>query len=154
MAAGVHGVNRVAQVVGHLFFAGVRQAGFLLHRQAVHVGTDEQCRSVAVLEYADKAVAADTGGDLQPCRAEFSGQTLGRLDLHERQLRIGMKMFVQRNERRQLVINGCGNAVFDRISRLNKRQAETKRDNARNYSGFHRQIERQKHPTYCLARQG
>ena len=152
--AGVHGVNRVAQVVGHLLGAGVRQAGFLLHRQAVHVGTDEQRRPVAVLEHANESVPADTGGDLQPGIAQLGGQPLGRLGLHERQLRVGVKMFVQRNKRRQLGGDALGHSVLGRIGRLAKREAKAKRNNAGECSDFHCEIKCREHPAKRPAAQG
>ena len=83
VATGVHGVNRVALLIDHLFFAGVRQAGLLLHRQAIHVGTDEQRRAGAIFQDANNPVTADPGSDRQSGRPQLGGQALGRLDLHE-----------------------------------------------------------------------
>ena len=83
VATCVHSVNRVALLIDHLFFAGVRQAGLLLHRQAIHVGTNKQRRAGAIFQDADDPVTANAGGDLQTGSPQPGGQALGRLDLHE-----------------------------------------------------------------------
>ena len=57
MAAGVHDVHFVALLVFRHHLARIGQAGFLLHRQRVHVGAHEHDRSVAIFHHADDAVA-------------------------------------------------------------------------------------------------
>ena len=83
VATCMHSVNCIAMLIDHLFFAGVRQAGLLLHRQAIHVGTDEQRWAEAIFQDANNPVTADPGSDRQSGRPQLGGQALGRLDLHE-----------------------------------------------------------------------
>ena len=64
-------------------------------RQGVHVGADQDGRSLAVLEDADDAVAADLLGHLEAEVFQLLGQAGRRFLLLVGQLRVGVELLVE-----------------------------------------------------------
>ena len=72
---------------------GVFQAGFLQHRQAVHVGAHHHQGAGAVLQHGHQAGAAYAGGHLKPDLGQLARHALGGLVLGQAQLRIAVEVF-------------------------------------------------------------
>ena len=99
VSAGVHGGDGVAGGVLSLGLAGVVDAGFFLDRQGVHVGSHEECFSLAIFHHADDAELADFLGDFEARGAEFRGDALGGLLFLEAQFRRRVRRLVKLLER-------------------------------------------------------
>ena len=72
--------------------AGIGETGFLLDRQSVHVGADQDGGTIAVAQHADDAGLADLLRHHHARHlAQFGGHTRAGLELAERQLGIAVE---------------------------------------------------------------
>ena len=96
------GVHRGGVFAGEVFyggFAGVGHAGFFQEREGIHVLADEHGFTGAVFQDADDAGVADVFGDLEAEGAELFGDEGGGARLHERELGVGVEIFIDGFER-------------------------------------------------------
>jgi hypothetical protein len=85
--AGVHHRDVVAVAVGGPGGAGVVQAGGLLDRQGVHVGTQQDACAGPVAQHADHPRAADAVMHLVAALTQPVGDRASRLELLVREFR-------------------------------------------------------------------
>jgi len=95
----VHGGDLLSGEIGDARLAGVGDAGFFKQGQAVEIGAHEQSGAGAVLEDADDAVTAKFFSDFETDGTEFGGEFGGGFFLHERELRVGVELGVEGEER-------------------------------------------------------
>jgi hypothetical protein len=93
--AGVHHWDLVTVGVHAMGAAGVGQPGLLGYRQAVHVGSEQGGRALAIAQGPDDPGSAYAGGCLVSKLAQMVSHDRRRPDLLEGQLRMGMQVLVE-----------------------------------------------------------
>ena len=99
VAAGVHRENFVAgNRIDLLRARGIRQPGFFLNGQPVHIGPHHDQRPLAVFQHCDHARAANALGHVETGETEFHRHATGRFMLDRGQLGVAMKVIEQVSE--------------------------------------------------------